>query len=109
MRYLMILLLLAGCAVQDVVAQERQYSGVALFRFVTPNNVTITVYDQPCKMDNPPANTPWRVTWEEKGKTYEGCVVPQPFDREQSAFAMQFDDRTVVCVPTGRFKQLEPM
>jgi hypothetical protein len=39
--------------------------------------VTITIMDEPCQV-KAVTNLPYRATWTEKGKTYEGCAGGHP-------------------------------
>jgi hypothetical protein len=61
--------------------------------------VKIVVYDEPCKLAVV-TNLKYRATWQEKGKTYEGCVGGHPHFPVIMGY---FADRTVVVLPTEMF------
>ena len=64
--------------------------------------IRVTLYDDPCKVEGV-SNLPFRATWEEGGKTFDGCWSPS-FDRERvNAF---FTDKSVVSFPPAMFKRL---
>ena len=66
------------------------------------NGVKVTLHDDACKVDGV-SNLPFKATWEEGGKVFEGCWSPS-FDRERvNAF---FTDKSVVSFPPGMFKRL---
>lgn len=56
--------------------------------------ITITLHDDPCKSEAV-SNLPYRITWTEKGKTFEGC-----FTVNQGIVVAYFtDDKTVAIMP----------
>lgn len=64
--------------------------------------VTITVYNEPCKLTDV-TNLPYRATWEENGKVTEGCIAPRP---DAGVVVGYFADKTVALMPLQMFKKL---
>ena len=61
--------------------------------------VVITLFNEPCRLDAV-TNLPYRITWEEKGKTVEGCFAP----REDAGVVVgYFADKTVALMPVQMF------
>jgi hypothetical protein len=56
---------------------------------------TVLLYNEPCQIKTL-TNLPFRATWVEKGKTFEGCFVPRP---EAQIVLFYFDDGTVGYIP----------
>ena len=54
----------------------------------------IVLYTEPCALKVEVSNLPGRATWEEGGKTFEGC-----FGVIDGIVAFYFSDKTVVTVP----------
>jgi len=63
----------------------------------------VTVHSEPCAVAAV-GNLPKRATWEEKGKTYEGCAGAHP------AFPLLVfyfsGDRSVVVIPNEMFRKM---
>ena len=62
---------------------------------MTPQGVRVLFYDDKCAVSEI-TNLPFKATWEEKGKTYQGCWGPRP---DLGVIAAYFDDKTVAIVP----------
>jgi hypothetical protein len=62
--------------------------------------VKIVIYTEDCALKNVVTNLPKRATWEEKGKSYEGCAAGTPFGFVMFYFA---GDKTVALVPAEGF------
>jgi hypothetical protein len=62
--------------------------------------VKIVIYTEDCALKNVVTNLPKRATWEEKGKSYEGCAAGTPFGFVMFYFA---GDKTVALVPADGF------
>jgi hypothetical protein len=58
----------------------------------------ITLTDEPCKFTHV-VQMPYRITWEEKGKKFEGC-----FSINQSIIVAYFEDKSIALIPTGVFR-----
>jgi len=81
------------------------YSGTANAapRYVANvEGITITLYDEPCKLDAV-ANLPYRATWQEGGKTFEGCFL---FFEHAGVIVGYFSDKSVAPMPVQIFKPL---
>lgn len=66
---------------------------------VTHGEVTIVLHDDQCKSDAV-SNLPYRITWTEKGKTFEGC-----FTVNQGIVVAYFmGDKTVALMPGQVFQ-----
>jgi hypothetical protein len=65
--------------------------------------IVVTLYDDKCELDNV-TNLPFKATWQENGKTTEGCWSIA-FDRERiNTFFV--DDKSVVSFPPSMFTKL---
>lgn len=64
-------------------------------------DVRIVIYDEPCQLTTTVSNLPYRATWNEKGKVYEGCVGSSP----EVGVAMFYflEDKTIAAVPLQMF------
>ena len=90
-----LLLILAGVMVGNAKAEP-------MFR-ADAGEAVVTVYTEPCAV---PAvgNLPKRATWQEKGKTYEGCAGQHPMF---PILIFYFSgDRSVVVVPVEMFQKV---
>lgn len=77
-------------------------SGLAAPVAVTERDgVTITATDEPCRLTAMVDNLPMRATWQEKGKTFEGCFVVHPM----GIVLFYFEDKTIVAVPPSAFRK----
>lgn len=59
----------------------------------------ITLTDEPCAV-SAVANLPFRATWWEAGKTFEGCYG---YSSSDGLILAYFDDKTVVALPVQIF------
>jgi hypothetical protein len=66
--------------------------------------VTITLHSEDCKITELVANLPKRATWQEQGKTFEGCFGAVP----QMGLVMLYfkEDKSVAGVPIDAFKRV---
>ena len=70
-----------------------------------PGGEVITITDEPCKLASI-VDLPYRATWKEKGKTFEGCAAPHP----SGLVVMYFkEDRSIALVPVRMFQPLSSM
>lgn len=67
--------------------------------------VKVTLYDEPCKFTHV-VSLPYRATWEQDGKKFEGC-----FNVHQQAGAVvaYFDDKSIALMPTSLFRPMRSM
>ena len=66
--------------------------------------IVITLYSEECKLKEV-ANLPYRATWTENGKTFEGCFSVAG---ELKMVMLYFvDDRSVAVVPVGVFREVK--
>lgn len=94
-----VLPLLAWAIIVGLVIAGLFYAGHALAepRFKAEGEgAVITLYDEPCLIKDQIANLPYRATWEEKGKTYQGCFAPRP---DAQLIVAYFEDHTVALIP----------
>ena len=68
------------------------------------NGVHIELFDEPCTLKDSVSNLPYRATWTEKGKVFEGCFVPNQAAGIVVAFFK--DDKTVAVIPIEVFKKV---
>ena len=63
-------------------------------------DIKVTLTDEKCRL---PAvvNLPYRVTWDEKGKTVEGCYGPTQF---RGLLMFYFADKTAMPMPMSAFQ-----
>jgi hypothetical protein len=64
--------------------------------------IHLELFEEPCQLKEYVTNLPYRATWTEKGKTFEGCFVPYPNVGLVTAY---FSDRTVALIPIDIFKK----
>lgn len=72
----------------------------APFAVAEGEGVRVTLTNEPCALQAV-ANMPFRATWEEGGKTVQGC-----FNAAAGIVSTYWDDRTVVVLPVSEFKRL---
>src|SRR5262245_51647010 len=65
--------------------------------------VLVVLYDEPCEA-KAVANLPFRATWTEKGKVFNGCWGPRP--NEGVVIGYFVEDRTVALIPIRAFKRV---
>lgn len=65
--------------------------------------IRITLYSDKCQLKDQVSNLPVRATWEEGGKTFEGCVGSNP---QLRMFIFYFSDRSAVVVPMAAFERV---
>jgi hypothetical protein len=66
------------------------------------NGVAITLYDDPCELKGEITNLPYKATWTENGKTFEGCWAGRDDVKQVMAY---FTDKTVALIPYSVFKR----
>jgi hypothetical protein len=71
--------------------------GVAVLR---DQGITVILTDEPCKLPGV-SNLPYRLTWTDKDKTYEGC-----FSIHSGIVVTYTDDKAVGLIPGQLFKPL---
>jgi hypothetical protein len=72
--------------------------------FVTESDgVRIVLFDEPCQVKEV-SNLPYRATWTEKGKVYEGCFAANPAFGVVVAYFK--DDKSVATIPIDVFKKV---
>lgn len=85
--------LAAGCAT-PVVAPAAPVAEVA------QNGVAVRLFREPCTLAGAVSNLPYRATWEQGGRTFEGCYTVQ----HGTVVVAYFDDRSVVAIPLSLFR-----
>ncbi|SRR5229473_278741 len=68
----------------------------------TAEGATITLTDEPCTL-KAIGNLPYRATWVEKDKTYEGCWGARP---DIGFVLAYFDDLSVALIPMQAFRKV---
>lgn len=66
------------------------------------NGVTVTLYTEDCQLKTV-SNLPYRATWVEGGKTFEGCWGARP---EAGVVLGFFDDGSIAMMPIQAFRKL---
>ena len=101
MRYeLRVLLLLAvffGLIVWFMPTAEARAVAIA-----TSQGISITVTDEPCRLKQV-SNLPYRVTWKDGNKTFEGCFTVRP---DVNVVVAYFDDGSVALIPAHAFSMV---
>jgi hypothetical protein len=69
----------------------------------TEGGAVVTLHNTPCELTHVVENLPYKATWEEKGKTFQGCYGPRP---DIGAVLMYFDDKTVALAPLQAFQRV---
>jgi hypothetical protein len=67
------------------------------------DSVRIVLYDEPCAFQDT-VKLPFRATWTEKGKVYEGCFAPHPHVGVVVAFFKE--DKSVAAIPMEAFRKV---
>ena len=67
--------------------------------YARTQDIVITLTDEPCELAAV-VNLPHKATWEEKGKTFQGC-----WGLNASLVATYFDDKTVAVIPAEVFQK----
>jgi hypothetical protein len=83
-----IAILLSLCA-SSAFAAEPVYQ-------VQGGDIKVLLYKEPCALKSSVSNLPYRATWEEKGKKFEGCFG---VDAEMGLVITYFSDKSVVVLP----------
>ncbi len=63
----------------------------------------ILLYDEPCAFKDVVSNLKYRATWQEKGKTFEGCWNLSPFG---IVVLYMSNDKTMFVIPAQMFEQV---
>lgn len=90
--------LILGLTLAAVFYASRVYAEPRFVATAQDGGVTITLYDDPCELTDKVTNLPFKVTWQENGKTSQGCWGPRPDAQSVVAY---FDDLTVALIPFG--------
>lgn len=61
--------------------------------------ITITLHNDPCERSEV-TNLPMKATWQEKGKTFQGCWGAHP---QYGLVMLYWEDKTVVILPGDMF------
>ena len=72
-----------------------------LYQTAGGDGAVVTLHSEPCALKEV-SNLPKRATWDEKGKTFEGCWGVSPF----GVAMLYFSDRTVAVVPAEAFRKV---
>ena len=67
----------------------------------TEGNVVVTLYDDACELTDQIVNIPYKATWQEGGKTFQGCWMARP---DAQAALAYFTDKTVALIPFQMLK-----
>ena len=67
----------------------------------TIHDIVVTLTDEPCALKDK-VDLPYRGTWDEKGKHYEGCFGMNHI----GIVMMYFDDKSVAAFPSGVFERM---
>lgn len=74
-----------------------------VFQATAQEGVRVVLHNDKCTLDAV-TNLPYKATWEEKGKTFQGCWGPRP---DMGVVVAYFDDRTAVAIPLQAFSRLQ--
>lgn len=70
---------------------------------VTEGGVTISLYQEPCRLKEAVTNLPYRAVWTEGGKDVEGCFAIRA---EAGIVVFYFADKTVGIAPAKAFSRV---
>lgn len=70
---------------------------------LSEEGVTITLYDDKCPLTKKVTNLPYRATWKDKDKSFEGCAGSTAGGQ---IIVLFFDDNTVAVLPAGVFQRV---
>lgn len=102
MKWILPILLLAGCATPALPpAIQQQPSSQPVWQ-AKDQDVTVSFYRERCRL-GAVSNLPHRATWTEAGKVFDGCF--QIYPRYQVAIAF-FSDGAIAVVPLGSLEQV---
>jgi hypothetical protein len=91
--------LILWAAIVGIVLGAVLYAGKVradvIFTAEGEGGAIVTLYNEPCRIKTL-TNLPYRATWIEKGKTFEGCYVPRT---EAGIVLFYFDDGSVGYIP----------
>jgi hypothetical protein len=68
------------------------------------NGAVITLYDDPCELKEQITNLPFKATWTEGEKRFEGCWAPV---QQLGIAQMWFTDKTAFPVPLQALKRVQ--
>lgn len=86
----------ATCVLMSLVLGTAHAKSIAVSTVSQPG-VTLMLTDEPCQLDV--KNLPYRATWQEGGKVFQGCWA-----LHGNAVAMYFEDKTIAAVPASHFR-----
>lgn len=75
-----------------------------IFQANVGEGMRVVLTNEPCAMKDSVTNLPYRATWEEKGKVYEGCFGPRP---DFGVVVAYFSDKTAVAIPIQAFSRVQ--
>ena len=75
--------------------------------FVDSAGTKVFLFDDKCALEDKVTNLPYKVTWEEKGKVFEGCAGPVSW----GPVVMMFfpEDKTVAVLPVSVFEKVSSL
>lgn len=85
--------LLAVCMIAFATIAQAKPTHIA-----QEGGITITVYDDKCALSA--VSMPFRATWKEESKHYEGCVIQHP----TGILIFYFTDRSIVLLAPQMFR-----
>jgi hypothetical protein len=96
MRRILIAVLLGGFIAAGLLAFAKKASADPRFAADGDNGAVITLFDDPCELKEQITNLPYKATWTESGKQFDGCWAPV---QQLGVVQMWFTDKTAFPVP----------
>ena len=88
--------------------QKPNYTGEAALQ-ASNTDITVTIYNAPCQLTDH-VKMPYRATWKEKGKTFEGCVEKYVlYGGQLSVYGFYFDDKQVSVIESQIFHKVKDL
>lgn len=100
-RRLGVIVFLAGLLLYGVIGAIRNVNAAPLVS-ASAEGAIITLTDEPCAL-KAISNLPFRATWVEKDKSYEGCYGVRA---DVGLVVAYFNDATVALIPMQVFKKV---
>lgn len=104
LRRIVIAVLLGGFMAAGLIAFANKASAEPRYAAAGDNGAVITLYDDPCELKEQITNLPYKATWSEAGKQFDGCWAPV---QQLGIVQMWFTDKTAFPVPVRVLKPVQ--
>lgn len=104
LRRIVIAVLLGGFIAAGLIAYSAKAMADPRFAADGDDGAVITLYDDPCELKEEITNLPYKATWTEGGKQFDGCWAPV---QALGIVQMWFSDKTAFPVPLRLLKPVQ--